>query len=313
MSTGNQFTRWITPLLLLAVFFWAGSFVVTKVIVTTIPPASIAFLRFAGSTLFILLLLMLTGKLEKPQTRHDVLLFFLLGLFSYFAYFIFINNGIRFTTAANSGLLTATYPIFAALLAFVFLRENFNGYKLVGLITGVAGAVLIVSHGFSFTFSLQTAKGDFLVLAGVALGSFDPIISKKLVSRYRPLTILAYGMLFGSILFFPFFLLELPQWQPAAVPQSAVLGILYLALCPTIIGYFIWYSCLQYLEATHVAFYTNLIPLATVLLAVIILQEHIMSSTIIGSVLVIGGAFCLQQGTTIQTSKEQTENRQIGE
>jgi len=287
--------KWATPLMLMVVCFWGGSIIVTKIAVVTLPPATVAFYRFCVGTIILFAVLKATNKLEKITAAKDYFLLLLLGLSGYFFYFFFINTGIKYTTATNTGLLSATFPIFTAITARFLLKEQLTAAKIIGIVTSFFGAFLIVSGGFNFSFSPLTLKGDILVLLGVAAGSFDPIISKRLLKQYQPLTILAYAMLAGSILFLPLAIHELSLWEPAALSGTGVLAILYLAVFPTVIGYFIWYTCLGFLDATRVAIYVNLIPVATVILALIFLHEHLMLSTIIGSIFVITRVIIIQR------------------
>jgi drug/metabolite transporter (DMT)-like permease len=99
------------PAVLFSIFVWGISFVSTKVILTELPPVTIAFLRQ-----FIALVPLYILNFIKKETlrieRKEVFSFIIAAFFGIVLYFIFENTGLAMTTASNASMLVSTIPIF---------------------------------------------------------------------------------------------------------------------------------------------------------------------------------------------------------
>ena len=81
--------------LVLTALFWGGTFVAGRTTSQDIPPASIAFLRFAiAAVLLILLTRRIEGRLT-PLKRSHIIPVVLLGLTGIFTYNVMFFKGLR--------------------------------------------------------------------------------------------------------------------------------------------------------------------------------------------------------------------------
>ena len=108
----------------------------------------------------------------------------------------------KITTLANSVLTHYTAPIFAAMLAPIFLKEELEKTTVISLVFASIGLFLIASNGLAINSQHMTG-----IIYGSLSGFFYGIlilISKKLVSYLDPLVILFYQCATTVFVLFPF-------------------------------------------------------------------------------------------------------------
>ena len=110
------------PRLLLVAVVWAVNFAVVKFALTDFSPLSFTVVRFALSSLFLVLVMLATREplcASNAGTRCRSSGSGLIGITMYNLFFMF---GLKYTTASNSALFISTSPLFAAL--FLAFRKN---------------------------------------------------------------------------------------------------------------------------------------------------------------------------------------------
>ena len=97
-------------LMFLAIFVWGISFVSTKIVLTELPPVSIAFFRQFVAIVPLLAFMLIRQESFKPD-KGDLKLFALASFFGIVLYFVFENTGLTMTTASNASMLAAAIPV----------------------------------------------------------------------------------------------------------------------------------------------------------------------------------------------------------
>ena len=102
---------------ILPIIFWGTSFLSTKILLqNNFSPMMISFIRF-----FLVSAILLFVK-DKDRTRikkSDYKYFFLMGFFGVTLFYYFENSGLKYTTIANTSLITATIPLFTLIYAYI--------------------------------------------------------------------------------------------------------------------------------------------------------------------------------------------------
>jgi drug/metabolite transporter (DMT)-like permease len=105
-----------------------------------------------------------------------------IGLFQPILYYIFEALGIARTSAAESGIITSTIPIFSMILAALFLKEHPTKLQFVSIILTVIGTVAVVlGRGGS---SLTLNKLGYLALFGAVLSAALFFILSRRTAEY---------------------------------------------------------------------------------------------------------------------------------
>jgi len=265
---------------------WGFSYTSTKVLLETLLPAQIAFLRLVPAVLALSVALFISRP--KPVSSADLPRVVLGGAFGTFLYFLFENNGLRFTSAGTGSLIISTIPVLNVLAGAVLFAERPGTRCWFGVLLSVCGVYLIISQGSMETMSLANLQGNLLVFLAACSWVAYTRICEPLLSRYNGLSLTFYQTLVGLILFG---LLNLPA-PPAlnVVKEGLVLfNLVYLGIFCSALAYFFYLFALKTLGAATVTSFINLIPVFGVLGGAVILNEALTAGQLAGGVVVLLG------------------------
>lgn len=276
---------------ILAAIIWSGNFIVARGVIHQIPPFSVAFYRWLTAAIIIFPFAVKKIKVDKAVaiTHWRYLFWVALTGITLFNTFIYIAG--HHSPAVNLALIgTTSSPVFAILLAAIFLREKIRPLRIVGLVICISGIVLLLSRGsYDRLINFQFSTGDWWVLAGaLCFAIYNTLVRKK------PAQISAVSFLFivfsaGTLLLLPFYVWELYNSEPVMWNTNLVLIILYLGLGASVISYLLWNAAIARLGSARTALFGNLIPVFSTMEAVWILNEEITVIHLISGILVITG------------------------
>ena len=275
----------------LAVIIWSGNFIVARSVIKQIPPVSLAFFRWLIASLIIMPFAIRLFKAEWPLVRRSWHYLFWVSLTGIALFNTFVYIGAHYTTAINLALIgTTSSPIFAIILARIFLREKIGWLKMAGLILCVSGVIFLLSKGnlqdlVTFRF---TAGDGWVLLAAFFFAVYNTLVRKK-PAGISPVNYLFIAFGFGTLLLFPFYLWETLHISPVKWDMNLLLIILYLALGTSVISYLCWNIAIGKLGAGRTALFGNLIPVFSSIEAVFLLNEQFTKVHIVSMILVFTG------------------------
>ena len=277
--------------LLVANAIYGTSYVVTRIVLHDVGPATLAVARLALGAMVIVPLAFLQGARDRRLSRADRWNVFWMGVLGFAAAFGFANWGMARSTATNAALLITVEPISLILLSPVFLGERLTRRELVGAVLTLVGAVCVVLNGLpglSVTFAPHWRGDILLVLSGLSYAAYS-LIGRGVLARHAALPVTAWSIVWGLGAMLPFGALEWldghrPVWTPVAI-----WGTVYLAIAVTALGYLVWNYALERVEAPRLALFVNVQPVVGALLGVWWLREPLTVFTVIGGLLVLLG------------------------
>ncbi len=196
---------------------------------------------------------------------------------------------LNFTTSINTSVLMNANPIFTVLLATA-IGERLTSDKLIGVVAGMAGCVLVVTGGTTEPFRLQAADvlGCLLSIGSAMCWSLYTVYGKGIVRDYGGLTATAGALVVGAVLFLVYML---AVKTPVTLAPNIVWTILYLGIVPTAVGFLIWYLALATEDASRLASLQFVAPLFTAVLGWLFLEERMTIVSITGMVLIFAGIY----------------------
>jgi drug/metabolite transporter (DMT)-like permease len=268
---------------LIAVIFWGISFVATKAALREVSPVTLIFIRFAVGTAFLLLVL----RALPPRDAWRELL--LMGLVGVFIHQMLQAYALTMTTAVHTGWLIGVIPIWSAILSAALLQERFGWRKILGILGGFAGALLVISRGHlnAELLQLPSTKGDLLILLSTVNWAVYSIIGHRTIRRIGPRRATTGAFLAGVAMLAPFFIAQAGWRELPRVSAAGWGAILFLGIGCSGLGYLFWYGALERVEVSRVAVLLYLEPLVTFATAVALLHEPVSAVAVVGGLVVM--------------------------
>ena len=272
----------------LAVLIGGALPVYVKIGLKETSPEVFSFLRFIISS-FILLPFFLNQrvKINKDLLKLTIVSLFGTGNILFFAY------GVRLTQASIAQSVYVLSPVVVVILSYFLIREKMNYKKLLGILIGFIGAILIILLPViekSSPFSGNLA-GNLLVVIALLSFSLYSVLSKKFQPKFSPMQI---TMVFSLTTAFVMLILSLPQLDHVAGKISAfssqtVFAILYVATLGTA-GYHLLYQyAIKHGSPTVASTILYLQPASTIIWAFVLLGERLTTGFILGAILAVAG------------------------
>ena len=123
---------------------WGSAFIGIKIAVETINPITVASLRLTVAAIFLCTIFFIRKHKFNLSIITYVYIFFI-ALIGNFIPFYLISWSEIYISSSLAGLLLSVAPIFALLLSHFFTIDNkFNILKLIGIILGFIGVILLI-------------------------------------------------------------------------------------------------------------------------------------------------------------------------
>jgi len=280
-------------LILLAIIFWGTSFVATKTVLNEIKPVTIIILRLIlASILLTIIALSTKRKFSINFKSHSWI--FILALVAVFHLWIQVT-GLQYTTAANTGWIIGTAPVFMAILGFVFYKEKITLLQFLGILVAVAGLLLLIGKGDITNIGLIENQGDLLVLGSAFTWGVYSMVNKKISLSYSPLMTILYLFLMMAVIIIPFNLNTETINSVINLSFISWMWILFLGIFCSGVAYVIWAQALRDMESAKVGAFLYFEPLVTVIAAWFFLREEITLLMILSGLLITAGVFIVNK------------------
>jgi len=261
---------------------WGGSFLFMRIAVPAFGPFALAALRVAGASL--LLLPILAARGELPALRRHWRPIALVGLtnsaipFACFAYAaLTIDAGV-------SAIFNSATPLFAAVIAWLWLADRMTGPRILGLVVGFAGVVWIAWDRTGATMAASAGASPLAVAAcivGALCYGVAPSVTKRRLGGVPPLAVATGSQIAATLL------LAAPAaaaW-PAAAPSGADwAAAAALAFFCTGLAYILYFRLIAHAGPANAVAVTYLVPIFAVLWGGLFLGESLTVSLVLGCV-----------------------------
>ena len=214
----HSLQKWALFAGLVLMTVWGVNFVVTKVVLADLGVAPFLFLRFLLMPLFGFALLVAVYRRHLAKSwprREDLPRFVAAGLIGHAAHVGIVMWGIDLSTPFSSSLVLTSSPLFTLLILALLGAERLHRQQVTGTILAFAGIVVFLSDKFAAGFA-RAGFGDLILLLAASLFSLYTVIAKPLVTKYGPLNLMCYSLLFGAP---PMLLLTLNAFVDAPLAQ----------------------------------------------------------------------------------------------
>jgi drug/metabolite transporter (DMT)-like permease len=277
---------------------WASAFVVIRGVAPHVPGGALALGRLVVGTVALGVVAVVQRGWLRP-TGREWLQIVAYGVAWFGAYNVALNTAEHSLDAGTTAMIVGAGPIIIALGAGLFLGEGIPKWLAIGAGVAFVGVLLI-----GLATSLTAAQGIDPIgvvwsLVAAVTYTVGVLVQKPAIRRLPASQVTFLGCAIGMIACLPF-LGQLVS-SLAVAPVSAVLGVVYLGLVPTAVGFSTWAYALQRTPAGRLSVSTYVVPAIAIVLALIFFGE------IPAPLAIVGGVICL---TGVAISRRRGRARQ---
>lgn len=276
-------------LLFALVAMWGSAFMMTGLAVRGFAPSTLVAVRLLIAAIMLTgLAVMLAHRF--PRDRRFWLSCLAISLSGNCIPFWLITFGQQRIDSSVAGILMGMMPITTMVLAHFFVSgERLNGMKVIGVMLGGAGLIVLI--GPDALLQLRGQGTDLLYLFAILGGAVFYAIN-TIVARHRPpaepLVAASGTAIAGSLVMAP---IGLPTAtiQIFSAPPEVLVAMLALAVIATAIATVVYLKLVVEAGPSFTAFVHFLIPVWALMMGVVFLGEQPTVSNIIGLLLILCG------------------------
>lgn len=253
-------------------------------------PFGLNLVRVLSTTLLLWLIFMIK-PVKIGLKKKDLPRFILCALTGIVINQLLFLKGLSLTHAIHGALLMLSTPIIITFTASWLLKEKLNIYKIVGLILGLSGAMVLILSGHKTDNGPTVILGDVLFFLNAVSYSFYFILVKPLMKHYDPVNILRIIFLIGLIIMLPICWIEFSEIPWHNYNAIAFTNIGLLVIGGTFINYMLNIYGIKILGASMAGTYIYSQPFMATAIAMIFMGEKLDAYKIFAGVLIFIGVY----------------------
>ena len=271
-----------------ATVLWSTAEVAVRFVVHDIPPVQLAAIRFGlGALVLAAFLPMRMARRKLQYTRRMLAHAAWLSVFGVFLSSICFQYSLKYAGAGVVATVWGTNPLLVLAMSAVFLAEPLTRVRVLGVVAGFIGIVILSLSKESETFTLLGL--GYALGASLSFAIFTVFV-KRFAGPYAGLPFTTVCAFWGTL-----FLLPL-AWAEGGLPTIATLYgawpvLLYLGVFSTGLAYLLYFTGLEHIEATQAASVLFLKPPLATALAAVLLGEPVTGYLVGGICCVLAGLY----------------------
>lgn len=262
---------------------WGASFLFMRMGAPEFGPIVLIFLRTGIAAIFLLPFVLLSRK--WTFIKENALLMFTVGVVGTAVPFSLLSYAVLSVSAGYASILNATAPIFTAIIAWLWVKDELSLSAVIGLVVGFSGVAILTfdDQGSSSGVSLLP------VLAGLGATFCYGIganFTKQKLSHVHPLALACGSQLGATISLLP---LSIWLW-PAQIPgQQAWISVVLLGIACTAFAFILYFRLIANVGVNKAITVTYLIPFFGVIWGMIFLDETLTLFMLAGGLFILTG------------------------
>ena len=273
-------------LVILAPLLWAGNFVIGRALFN-VDPFALNFLRWAVAGVCLLPVLVLNAQDILFVLRNRLGSLALLSVLGVVGFNFVLYSGLARTPAGVSGVIFGLTPLLILIVSKCWGGQIITPRMWSGTCLALVGVALVLSG------RTNEPIGDLIGMAMVAMSAclfaLYTFALQKLDIPLRGDVCLAVTVWIGLAIMAPIAILRQSELQAVWTTPGAVPGVMYLGLGASIAAFCAWQRGVKAISPKRAGAFLQLIPVFSVLLGYLLLNEHVSPSTVLGLIGVIAG------------------------
>lgn len=272
--------------------FFAINFTAIKYIINEgfAKPFAINIVRVGVSSILLWLLIFLKPVKTIIQKR-DIGRFVLCALLGVAINQLLFVKGLSLTWSIHASLLMLSTPILITIIAAWILKEKLTSIKILGLLSGIVGAAILVSSRENAGNPTEVLVGDMMILANAIAYTIYFVLVKPLMKTYDPIAIIRVIFTMGFFMMLPFCWQEFREVQWNSYTPLAWLNFGIVVLLGTFLAYLFNVYGIKILGAATAGNYIYSQPFFAATIAIFILGESVSMVKVVAAIFIFAGVY----------------------
>lgn len=264
---------------------WGLPYLLIKIAVAELDPLMVVLARCTLGALILLPLALAHRQVLVVLKRWRPLLAY--TVVEIVVPWFFLSTAEQRLPSSTAGLLIAAVPLVGVGVAFLFGRPaKLSLANWLGIVAGMVGVAALVG--------LDVAGSDLIAVAEIAVVvvcyAFGPAILSRWMSDLPGVGVVAVSLGIAAVIYLPF--VAITHGFPTKVPSlPVILSLVALAAVCSAAAFLIMFALIAEIGPMRMTTITYVNPAVAIVAGVLVLGEKITIWTVVGFVLVIGGAY----------------------
>lgn len=258
-----------------------------------IQPFGFIFCRVTGALVIFWIFSSLAGteKIEKSDFPRLVIC----GLTGVAINQLLFFKGLNLSVPTNASIIMTTNPILVLIMATILARERLNWYKSLGIGFGISGALLLLTVKKGFELGGGNWLGDSLIFVNAASYALYLVLVKKLMGKYKAITVIKWVFLFGYLVVTPVGIGEFLEIKWEIMPMNIIMQVMFVVLGTTVLSYFFNIYALKIVSPTVASSYIYLQPILGSAFAIWLGKDELTLVKILAAFLTFTGVYLVSR------------------
>lgn len=200
-------------------------------------------------------------------------------------------KGLSLTSPISASVLMVTTPIIVLLLSAILIREKLQARKIIGILLGLAGTVLLIYYGQSTKNAPDAFWGNLLVFVNAISYGLYLIIVKKLMDKYDAFSFVNWIYLIGFLMVLPFGWAEVTRINWNGFDTSIAWKTIFVVVFSTFLTYLLNLLSMKTLRPVTVAVFIYLQPLFAAIFSISLGKDSLTVVKIVSALMIFGGVY----------------------
>ena len=270
---------------------------INKIFVVSLDPTIFTALRsiMIGALFFVIASFQSNfnfSKFKRVSWKYLLSIAIIGGGLAFLLFFI----GLKLTTAGRAAFLHKTLPLYVTILAFIFLKEKISQRQLIALALMLIGTCLIYYTDITPSeFWANPKIGDALIIGATFLWAVENTIAKKAINKGETNFVVAFSrMFFGGLVLFGVIILQNKYNLLFSIKPEQMLNI-FISISILTLYVLFWYWSIKFINVSKATTILLLSPVVSLIIGFLFLGEPIPLLQIIGSALILVGAYLVSK------------------
>jgi drug/metabolite transporter (DMT)-like permease len=275
-------------LLLVLGLMWGTSYAFIKLGIETLSTFTLIASRL-GIGLLLLLVVVRLAREPLPRQPRQYLHLVVMAVVNIVIPFTLITFAEQSVESALAAVLNGAVPLVTIVVAALFLHdEPITVNRLVGLVVGYGGVIILVSRGLTGLGGDEALIGEIALLGSTVSYGFGAVYARRNIRGLRPMIPALFQVLFAFLIVV---VLALTFERPFDVRWNtdAVVAIVWLGLLSSGLAYLVFFRLLSRVGATRTSLVAYLLPVVGIVSGALMFGEQVDARILLGTGLVIGG------------------------